>query len=302
MARSPAAPAADAKLAAQLRETRATLLEQLAAEPDDLATLFLASVFSELDPDGDATLAAHAARFTVARARLGDAGFRAEAEARGLAALLWNLGEGLRHAGFGQAAEPVLARRLTELPARPAMLVLLAIRMDELGQAATREVLLAALRALDARLAQGMIDASFVPEALHSVARYHASGHLAEVVVAGGPRHQGKLVLAEAFGAGKLWVMGHRGGSGFVIDERYEDGQVLTTFNSPWHDGVESREAMPWARWVAQGLSSLVEAAEGAASAPPKRPKPKRRPSTRSKTGPSTSTKPKPKPKPKPQR
>ncbi len=295
MARSPAAPAPDAKLAAQLRDTRATLLTQLAAQPDDVATLFLASVFSELDPDGDRALAAHAARFAAARARLGAAAFATEAEARGLSALLWNLCEGLRQAGFGQAAEPVLARRMSELPAQPALLALLAVRMDELGQPATRELLVAALRAIDPCLAEGMIDASFVPEALRGVARYHASGHLAEVVVAGGPRHHGKLVLAEAFGTGTLWVMDHRGGSGFVIDERYQGGQVLTTFNSPWHDGVESREALPWARWVAQGLSSLVQALQGAAEN-----KQAKKAKAKAKTRTRTSTKPKAKPKPKP--
>jgi hypothetical protein len=33
----------------------------------------------------------------------------------------------------------------------------------------------------------------------------------------------------------------------------------VTTLDTPWHDGVESREPAPWTRWVEQSLASLAD-------------------------------------------
>jgi hypothetical protein len=88
----------------------------------------------------------------------------------------------------------------------------------------------------------------------------HPNGRLASLRVAaeGGP----SLTLSAGGGAGRFTHTGTRGGYGFHVDERYAEGRVHTTLNSPWHDGCESSEAKEWVCWVLECLGSIVAEAE----------------------------------------
>lgn len=91
--------------------------------------------------------------------------------------------------------------------------------------------------------------------------RFHSNGHLASfaVPVRDGP----SLTLDARPGSGRFSQVGKRGGSGFVIDERFSAGRVHTTFNSPWHDGVESSEPGEWVCWVLQNVGTIVSHVAG---------------------------------------
>lgn len=88
--------------------------------------------------------------------------------------------------------------------------------------------------------------------------RFHASGHLASIHVPGTRKHNGRLDLDAQPGAGRFTFTSHAGGMGFYIEEEYRDGEVHTTFCSPWHDGEQSSEPMPWREWVDTALASLA--------------------------------------------
>lgn len=256
----------DDELARQVRETRATVLDRLAEAPDDLRALFLARVVADVDPDRDGALRAAARRFARARRALG-AAWPARGRELGVDVLLFNLCEQLRRIGNAATLEGAFARRIAEVTATPVILALLRDRLRELRNPPGARRLDAALRAIDARVADGLIDASFLPGELRGAATFHPSGHLARVHVPGDRKRHGELTLEARYGAGRLAVTGHRGGSGFAIDERYADGRVRSTFYSPWHDGEESSAAYPWARWVAESLRALADVAVESAGA-----------------------------------
>ena len=213
----------------QIRETRATLLEHLAGAPDDFQALVLADVIGELDPDRDPELAAHRARFRASRA----ADWPVRARQLGLDRLLYHLAHGLRGARMSQQAIEILERRAAEI-----------------GEARATGV------------AAGHLDESCVPADLAGDRRvqidYHASGHLARVAVHLDDLHEGELELAEIPGSGHFRIVEKRGGYGTMIREDYRDGGIVTTLNTPWHDGEESISIRPWTRWVEECLAELA--------------------------------------------
>jgi hypothetical protein len=212
----------------QIRETRVTLLEHLRTEPEDLKGLVLADVIGELDPDRDLELARHRMRFRELR----PADWKVRAKQLGLDRVLYSLAIGMRRAGIGRDAIPILERRAAEI-----------------GEARAGDV------------APGAIDASYVPPELAERATFHSSGHLARVAVHVDQLHEGELVLAEQPGSGHFRIVEERGGYGTMICEDYRNGCVVTTLNTPWHDGDESSEARPWTRWVEESLADLARLA-----------------------------------------
>ena len=219
----------DVEARRQIRETRDTLLEALRNDPDDFRALVIADVLGEIDYERDPALAAHRMRFRATRA----ADWPVRARALGLDRLLFHLANGWRESRIGADAIPVLERRAAEI-----------------GEARPPGVEL------------GTIDASYIPaELAGAVIGYHASGHLRRVAVAIDALHHGELVLAERPGTGELTLVEKRGGYGTMIREVYRDGRVVTTLNSPWHDGEESIDAKPWTRWVEENLADLARLA-----------------------------------------
>ena len=100
----------------QIRDTRATILEHLATEPDDFKALVFADVLAEIDPDHDTKLVAHRTRFHATRTD----DWKSNARELGLDRLLFHLADGFRTAKIGKDAVPVLERyavRISE--ARP---------------------------------------------------------------------------------------------------------------------------------------------------------------------------------------
>lgn len=230
----------------QLRQTRQTVLEHLDSEPDDIKALFMASVLSEIDPDRDAKLLAHARRAAQQRKKLGRQWIGSAREA-GLDALLFQLYQGMTRANWDQRIRAPFGRRVAE--------IVEALTGTPIG-----------------------ID--FLPEGLRTTGctfAWHASGHLARAHMAGDDKSHGELLLDEKPGTARLTVQGYKGGLGFLISERYAAGQVHTTLNTPWHDGVESSEHVPWTTWVAQSLASLADAAKDAAARAKKKPAAKRK-------------------------
>lgn len=245
----------------QITETRRMLDARLREEPDDFMALALADVFAELDPEREPGLRCHARRAHELRGRLGATSWQSRARDLGLDIVLFNLCAGLHRADFGHAALPVLARRATEVTINPRILALLRDYMRELGE---RDVITAIDSAIARRapaLAIGRIERAFVPALLldHAAVavRFHPSGHLAAVRIRGDRRTSGTLTLEPAPGTAHLVYTAHTGGSGYVVDEHYRDGAIHGTYNSPWHDGTESREPRDWACWVAEALASL---------------------------------------------
>ena len=223
----------------QIRETRATILEHLRGEPDDFKALVLADAVGEIDPDRDATLAAHRLRFRATR----PADWKVRARELGLDRLLFHLVQGMLQARIGAGAVPALERYATAISEARA----------DLGAA-------------------GHIDASSVPAGLRVEgggftpppgvdATYHPSGHLARVKVYLDELHHGELVLGEQPGSGRYTIVEKRGGSGTMIREDYRDGGVVTTLNTPWHDGCESIDKKSWTRWVEDNLADLARLA-----------------------------------------
>ena len=231
----------DHDAARQLRETRATILEHLAGDPDDLMGLVIADVLAELDPDHDPILIGHAARFR--RDHPTPQIWRDQARRRGIDRLLFRIADGMKAASIGRAAVPVFARRAAEIcEARP------------FG------------------VTRGHIDASMIPAGLARASiTYHATGHLARVAIDLDRMNQGELILDATPGSGDFTLVAKRGGYGTVIRERHERGTVLSILNTPWHDGEESREVITWTRWVQQCLASLEELIADHAHARPHR-------------------------------
>jgi hypothetical protein len=244
----------------QICETRRTLLAHLRDEPDDFKALCMADVVAELDPEKDPALREHARRAHALRARLG-AAWSERAREHGMDILLFNLCEGMQRAEIGRSALPTLARRAAEVTSNPRILALLREHMRELDERTTIAAIDAAIAARAPRLASGMIEAAFLPEPLVSnprvAVRFHRSGHLAAVRITGDRRQTGMLVLEQRPGSGHLAYTARMAGHGYVVDEHYRDGAIHSTYCSPWHDGVESSEQMPWTRWVAEALASL---------------------------------------------
>jgi hypothetical protein len=144
--------------------------------------------------------------------------------------VLFNIAYGLRQAKIGADAADMIERRAIEL-----------------SEARAEGVI------------EGSIGAELVPDELE--ASYHASGHLARVRVWIDDLHNGELVLAAKPGSGSFSIIEKRGGYGTMIREDYRGGGVVTTLNTPWHDGEESTETKPWTLWVMQNLADLARLA-----------------------------------------
>lgn len=217
----------------QIRATRTTLLATLALEPDDFTALVLADVIGSIDPDRDPALAEHRMRFRAIR----DASWRVTARERGLDRLLFHLANGFATARIGKDAVPILEQYAVEIS-------------EARGEG----------------VAPGFIDASMIPEAIASdprvVVAMHDSGHLARVRIEIDLVNEGELVLAAQPGSAAFSISQKLGGSGTLTRERYKDGSVKQTLNTPWHDGEESTYESPWTKWVMASLDELVSLAE----------------------------------------
>ena len=73
--------------------------------------------------------------------------------------------------------------------------------------------------------------------------------------------HEGALSLSELPGRGSFHLVEKLGGYGTAISERYANGRVHSTFNSPWHDGEESSYAAPWTKWILGNLDDIARVA-----------------------------------------
>jgi hypothetical protein len=212
----------------QIRETRATILEHLRTDPDDFKALVLADVIGEIDPDHDAALAAHRMRFRATRT----ADWTVRARELGLDRLLFHLAHGMTASKIGLPAVPILERRAVEISEARAPGVTV-----------------------------GKIDADAIPAGLVRDSRvtiaYHPSGHLKHVKLHIDELHRGELTLDAKPGSGHYMIVEKRGGYGTMIQEAYRDGAIVTTLNTPWHDGEESREPAAWTKWVLQNLGDL---------------------------------------------
>jgi hypothetical protein len=62
-------------------------------------------------------------------------------------------------------------------------------------------------------------------------------------------------------GSGSYQIVEKRGGYGTMISEEYRDGAIITTLNTPWHDGCESRVPAAWTKWVMSNLGDLARLA-----------------------------------------
>jgi hypothetical protein len=221
----------------QVRETRETILEHLRTAPDDFKALVLADMLGEIDPDRDATLAAHRMRFRATR----PTDWKHKARELGLDRIVFHLAHGMSEARIGRDAVPLLERYATEIS-----------------------------EARAANVEAGHIGASSVPDVLARDRRakitYHPSGHLAKVAVYFDDLHHGSLELSEVPGSGRYQIIEKRGGYGTMITEEYRDGGVITTLNTPWHDGEESITKRPWTRWVEENLADLARLTQHAAA------------------------------------
>ena len=167
---------------------------------------------------------------------------------------------------FASRAE-ALARAIVLAAATPVAPLQLAANSDKQGWTEAAAILRKAITRLRPAFDDPApkIDTTFLP--IPSVetsqdgffATFYESGHLQEA----GTRHKKKLVgprlqLDEQPGSGRFQHEGSQGGSGFVTDERYVNGAVEGTFNSPWHDGESYREVTPFALWAGQCLNSIA--------------------------------------------
>jgi len=210
----------------QIAETTQTLLDHLRGDADDFKALVLADAISAIDPTHDRELSRHAERFRATR----NAGWRDRARSMGLDRVLFSIAAGLRSLRIGEAAAVALDARAVEISeARPS------------GALA------------------GSIDKSYVPDGVH--ATFHPSGHLHRASVHIDELHHGELVLDALPGSGRFSIVEKRGGYGTMISDAYRDGCVITTLNTPWHDGTESSEPMAWTKWVMQNLGDLARLA-----------------------------------------
>ncbi|MCC7069984.1 MAG: hypothetical protein IT383_01595 [Deltaproteobacteria bacterium] len=98
------------------------------------------------------------------------------------------------------------------------------------------------------------------------VARYHDNGHLACLHVRG--REAPRLELARAPGSGSFRDEGSRGGSRYATSESYRDGHACGMFFSPWHDGDEYRQPIPWLLWVIECAGTIARAARATPRSP----------------------------------
>lgn len=107
------------------------------------------------------------------------------------------------------------------------------------------------------------------------VARFHDNGHMASLSVSG--REAPRLSLARIPGTGSFRDEGKRGGYGYATSERYVDGHACGTFCSPWHDGEEYRQPIPWLSWVVQCAGAVAQASRAATRPMPRSPRRSRR-------------------------
>lgn len=90
------------------------------------------------------------------------------------------------------------------------------------------------------------------------VVDYHASGHLRRLARRRPESGSPVLELEAEPGRGRYGETGRRGGYGFIVDERYEDGHAIGVLCSPWHDGEEYRTSKPWLVWVLECAGEIA--------------------------------------------
>ncbi|MFT3713158.1 MAG: hypothetical protein QM817_36350 [Archangium sp.] len=220
--------------------------------PPPAASALLADVFASLPglrvPDAVTALAHQAAR------ALHDADARASFFSLGLA--LWNRLSA--HEALSRERAMVLAERLAPCARFPHFLSFLESDAKARGFDDVSAVL------AEARLENF---ASFVPETatfgLHLLEAVGATHDSIELELDDHEQlkramKNGVALHLTSPGAGSFTQTGKRGGYGFYVSEKFENGQVISTLCSPWHDGEESLEPKDWVRWVLECLASLT--------------------------------------------
>lgn len=236
---------------AELMASAKTVLEELAAHPDNPRARLLADLFARLlGADAPAGLSSRCQSLfeDVARSR----------------------GEGVAYIASGlwrrliqlESLEPdralVLAEILAQLLESPVVLHYCEHEARSLALHAAADRLGAAL---DQRFPgfrgwseRALIDRSVFDQVGLDLsgldADFYPSGHLRRLSRRQAKRGSPVLELDAEPGRGRYGETGRQGGYGFMVDERYEDGHAVGVLCSPWHDGEEYRSKKPWLAWV----------------------------------------------------
>lgn len=245
----------------QIAPTLETLEEELARRPESPRALALAGILADLaggEVPVPPLVAAAAARRARGAGRLDGT----------LTQLLWTLWEGLegQRALTAERAE-TLARPLIRSLRDPLALLRLKRKCAVFRPVLPESLFDRAIRRLDPGYLKEMpvlkIDRAFLQgimtseEARRVTMEFHSDGRLRRLA---SRRGKAFLELDSVPGSGRFVEEGTRGGSGFLTSERYRDGGVSGTFNSPWHDGEEYTEKIDWPLWVAEAIRSIVGA------------------------------------------
>jgi len=254
---------ARAKVHEELLETATTITDHLATEPGSLKALMLADLLAALlDADAPEALRDGAARVPKVPP---------EAEER---ATFFALGAGLwRRLASDDVldvdAATIIASRIAPCGDEPALLFMLQREAEEkqltdAAAAFTRE-LSARFPAFARRrdrlpITRELLAFIGVDDSVRGLGlSFHGDGHLACLSAPG--RGGPTLTLDRVPGAGHFKHEGSRGGSGFIVDERYEQGAVHTEVFSPWHDGTEYATKTDWVVWVLQCATTVAQEA-----------------------------------------
>lgn len=104
------------------------------------------------------------------------------------------------------------------------------------------------------------IDRALLEDAGFDLARlevsFYGDGHLRSLSPRAGTDGP-CLELDEKPGRGRYSETGKRGGYGFIVEERYEDGCAVGQLFSPWHDGEDYRTPKEWLIWILECVGEI---------------------------------------------
>lgn len=243
----------------ELEGSAMTVVEAVRAEPENVRARLCADLFVRLlGPEAPALLGEVRTSLLLDVARSREEGFLH------LAAGLWRR---LKQLGaLNEARGSALAEVLGELIGAPGVLFAFAYEAQSSGLRPTARHLNAALdrRFPDfrAQADRWVIDRELLVsvgiELDHLDHEFHPNGHLRHLRPRGAMAGAPVLELEERPGRGRYGETGKQGGYGFIVDERYEGGQVTGTLNSPWHDGETYANPKPWLVWVLECAAEIA--------------------------------------------
>lgn len=238
---------------AALLQSARTLANHLRDHPNEPRALFMAAMFAALCegvprapslPRDDVTLL--------------DAHDRASV--RGVVCGMWR--EMVAHQALTPARASIIATRLLAIDVEPAVCFLLAHEARALGCVDAADALLRDHAPFVAHASKLKIDRALLDalglDVVGARVRWHSDGHLAEL-----SKEKRSLELDARPGSGRYAEEGKRGGYGFAVRERYQQGAARGTFNSPWHDGEEYADEQPWLAWVSACMATVLSSKTG---------------------------------------